>query len=262
MIGRNHEPRGVLGRGLVQHVLESCDILVPVLALLIVGVADLPVLGGVFQSLLESGELLVLRDIEEEFEDRGFVLDCKQLFEGVDHVVARRPDFLGRQLMHAHREDVLVVRSVEDRHLTFARRVRVHPPQKVVQQFLRGRPLEPGDLAAGRVHSRHQVAHHAVLAAGIEALQHDQQRMALLRVHQVLELVHLRDVLRDLRPRLLMALVPARIGRVDVVEFDPRARLHHQRLAIVQRSGLSLRAGRGSRSSATGFPPQRCVFAA
>ena len=51
----------------------------PRAALGIVGLADLPVARGVVEALGETRELLFLADMEEEFEDRGSVLDQQGL---------------------------------------------------------------------------------------------------------------------------------------------------------------------------------------
>ena len=49
------------------------------------------------------------------------------------------------------------------------------------------RGLERVDLAALRIHSRHHVLDRAVLAGGVDGLEHEQQRPAILRVEAILQ---------------------------------------------------------------------------
>ena len=61
-------------------------------------------------------------------------------------------------------------------------------------ELLRGRLLEAGDGGALRVHRGHHVPAGAVLAGGVDALQHDQERVLLLGVEPVLQLGQPRDL--------------------------------------------------------------------
>jgi hypothetical protein len=129
-------------------------------------------LAGVFNLSLNR-ELLVLGVVEEELENGRGVLEREQLLEVIDQLVARRPDRLWRQLVHACDEHVLVMRAVEDRDLALGRRMRRHAPEKVVRQLVRGRPLEPGDLAAGGVHpGDHRPKYRAGHLVSVERQRH------------------------------------------------------------------------------------------
>ena len=81
----------------MKGILEGGHVIVPKASLLVVGLADLPVLGGIVQPLLEAPELLVLADVQVELENMRIVLD-KALFKVVDTVVALGPDFFGTRL--------------------------------------------------------------------------------------------------------------------------------------------------------------------
>jgi hypothetical protein len=75
--------------------------------------------------------------------------------------------------------------------ISLARHLRMHAPQVVARQFLgRGR-LETGHAHAQRIEAAEDRPHGAVLAAGIHALQHDQQLVLVLGVEDVLHGVEL-----------------------------------------------------------------------
>ena len=83
---------------------------------------------------------------------------------------------------------------------------------------------EAGDPRALRVEGGHDLADQTVLAATVERLEHDEQRLAGLGPQPLLELGELVAQLVDasLRRRLV-ALEPGRAARVDCGEVGPRA---------------------------------------
>jgi Carotenoid biosynthesis protein len=101
VIGRYHEPGRVLLAGLFQGVLIGLLVLIPELALPLIGCRTLPVLIRILVALVEPAFLLFFADVQEEFQNRGPVLR-KKIFERVDLVIALRPDFLRNQIMHAN----------------------------------------------------------------------------------------------------------------------------------------------------------------
>jgi hypothetical protein len=72
---------------LVKHVLESLDVVAPILAFRVIGVTDFPLTSWVIQSLLEPGELLFLGNVQEEFENRCVVFSDNQPLKIVDLIV-------------------------------------------------------------------------------------------------------------------------------------------------------------------------------
>ena len=175
LIGRDDVPGGVLLRAVRQRVLESLDVIVPAIALAVIGRADLPLPRGIVEALLEPRELLLLRDVEEELEDRRLVLDMQQLLEAVDQVVTSPPDRLWNELVDAHDQHVLVVGAIEHGHFALARRVRMDAPEEVMVALRGRRLLEARDLHALRIHGADHVPAGAVLAGPVDALQDDQQ---------------------------------------------------------------------------------------
>ena len=123
--------------------------------------------------------------------------------EIADALIARRPGLLVDQLVDARDQHVLVVRTVEDRDLALARRMRMDAPEEIMRELGRGRLLEAGDARALRVERGEHVLDRAVLAAGVERLQDDQDRALVLGVEQGLLLEELLLIGLDLRLRLV-----------------------------------------------------------
>ena len=207
-------------RRLRERVVERRLVVVPELALLEVAHRELPALGRVVVARLEPLALLVLVDGEEELDDRRAVVGEDPL-EVVDLVVARRPDLARHEVMHAHDQHVLVVRSIEDADLALARHLLVDAPQVVVGELLGGRDLEGRDRAALRVERLHDLVDRAVLAGGIDALEDDEDRALRLRPEAVLEVGQAVQLLSERRCRRL--LVPA-VGLAVVPACEPDAR--------------------------------------
>ena len=64
-------------------------------------------------------------------------------------------------------------------------------PEEVVVEFLGRRLLEAVDLAALRIHARHDVLDRAVLAGGVHRLEDDQHRIAVVGVEQFLRVAEI-----------------------------------------------------------------------
>src|SRR5438046_10608375 len=66
----NDKPGSMLGARFVKHVLEGLDVVPPIFAFFVIRVTDLPLTIRFIQSLLEPGELFLLRNMQEKFENR------------------------------------------------------------------------------------------------------------------------------------------------------------------------------------------------
>ena len=126
--------------------------------------------------------------------------------------------------MDADHEHVFVVRAVEDADKTLPRRGDGDAPEEVVGQLGDAGLLERRDLAVLRIEALHDVADRAVLARRIHALEHQQQRPAVLGVEPVAEIVEHGDVFAQFRLGVLFALEPPRIVGVEIPEPDFLAR--------------------------------------
>src|SRR6267378_2087093 len=114
-------------------------------------------------------------------------------FESVDIFVALVPDMFGDQLvrqllrpqkrrMHAHDENFLVIRTVEDAYLSARRNALMSAPEILVIQFLVAERLERVDVATLQVHTGHDVLDRAVFSGGIHGLKDQQQCPAVLSI--------------------------------------------------------------------------------
>src|SRR5271165_3651558 len=77
--------------------------------------------------------------------------------------------------------------AVEDRDFAFGGRMRMNAPQKIMGELHGRRLLETRNLDALRVKAGEDMAHGAILAAGVKRLQDDQDRMFFLGVKERLE---------------------------------------------------------------------------
>ncbi len=165
---------------------NAVAVVVPLGPVVEVADAELPALGGVFEPVAEALGLLVLGDVEEDLDHPG--ADRGQVgFELVDELVAGPPDLLRGQLLHPDDEDVLVVGAVEDHHVALGRRAPVDPPQEVVGQLVLRGHAERHHLGAGRVQPGEEVLDGAVLAARVDGLEDDEERLLVFGEEPLLE---------------------------------------------------------------------------
>ena len=97
VVGRDNEPGGMLGAATGECILVSRRVVVPVGSLLVIGLADLPLLGRVVEPILEAFQLLPFGDVQVELEDMGVVLDEATL-ESIDSIVTAGPYLFGTRL--------------------------------------------------------------------------------------------------------------------------------------------------------------------
>src|SRR6476660_2145157 len=102
VIRRNHEPRRVLRRRILNDLLVSFLVIVPETSLVDVSHGEFPVLLWIFQPLEEPPLLLLLRNMQEEFSNHHSI-SSQVLFERIDVLVPLVPDmfrdhFIGQLL--------------------------------------------------------------------------------------------------------------------------------------------------------------------
>jgi hypothetical protein len=121
--------------------------------------------------------------------------------------------------VHAHDQDLFVVRAVEDADApAFGQALDVAPHEVVVEVFPRGL-LEREHLASLRIDARHHVLDGAVLAGRIHRLEQKQQGPAVLRVGHVLLFREPLGAASEKFGRLALAqLQAAGVSRIDAVE--------------------------------------------
>src|SRR5258706_12514630 len=102
-------------------------------------------------------------------------------FESVDIFVALVPDVFGDQLvrqllrpqkrrMHAHDENFLVIRTVEDAYLSARRNALISAPKILVIQFLFAGRLEGVNVATLRVHTGQEGLDRAAFSCAVTVL--------------------------------------------------------------------------------------------
>ena len=147
VVGGDDVPRCPGRRGGGECGLEGGHVLVPARPLGDVGRVELPLFAGRVEPGEEALLLLLLGDVEEELHDLRPV-PVEVALEGIDVLVAlfpeRRPSRRGRQLlrsshsgMHSERDDLLVVRAVEDADAPALRESLRDSPEEVVVELLR-----------------------------------------------------------------------------------------------------------------------------
>lgn len=103
------------------------------------------------------------------------------LLEAVDLLVAPVDLGGGCEAPDAGDQDVLIVRAVEDAQFAGERERLLHAPQEGVCAFLGRGCLERRDPAAGRVEQADDVLDRAALAAGVHALEDEQDAAPVAR---------------------------------------------------------------------------------
>src|SRR5208337_4575949 len=168
------------------------------------------------EALSEARELFFLADMEEEFQD------CRSVFgeqglEVANALVAGGAGSLVDNLVDPRHQHVLVMRTVEDRDLAMPRGMRMDAPKEVMGKFGGGGLLEAGDARALRIEGAEDVIDRAVLPAGVESLQDDQDRVLVLGVKDSLLARELLAVVLRLLLRFGFRCVFAFVGRIELV---------------------------------------------
>ncbi|MNC85673.1 hypothetical protein D3C83_12840 [compost metagenome] len=106
-------------------------------------------------------------------------------------VVARLPELLRHEVVHANDQHVFVVRAVENGEFAEPRRVAVDAPQEVVVALLSGGNTERSDDHAARIEAAHDVLDRAVLSGAVAALKHHHDAVHLGAEHRILKVEQL-----------------------------------------------------------------------
>ena len=114
----------------------------------------------------------------------------------------------------------------------------MHPPKEVMRELHLARFLETCNRSALRIHAAEEMPNDPILTAGIERLQHDQERLAPVRKQKILKPIDSPHSVVDLRNRGLARCMLPFVGRIDLVETNSRARLDREFLSIVHRAFL------------------------
>ena len=198
IIGGNDEPGCVPGAGRVQALFISLHVMLPIFPFVNVSGAEFPILLRLINAFEKSLSLLVLRQVQEKFDDAGAVA-VEVLLQIYDGLIPLLPNgFLVEQLfrkalaaenlrMHSDDQHFLVIGTIEDADPPAFRQMSGRAPEKIMFQFVGGRLFETENLAALRIDPGHDVPDRTVLAARVHPLKNQQQRIAVGGVVQLLQ---------------------------------------------------------------------------
>src|SRR5581483_7206467 len=234
----NDVPGRMCRGGAPDRVLVAALVVVPPVALLQVAHRELPVLLGAIEPLEKPLALLAFRQMQEELDDGGAVARQVTL-EMPDVAGALLPDAARDQpgrnplvveelRVHAHDDQFLVVRAIEDADPPAFGKRADRAPQVVVVELLHRRLLERMDLAPFGVDAGHHVLDRAVLAGGVDRLEDQQQRPLILRVQPLLQRLERADPGGERLPRrrLVLALERPGVARIEILEPEARTVRH------------------------------------
>lgn len=187
-VARDDVPRCGVGGGFFQKVLIGGLEFVPHGAVGEVGRFEFPEFLGVLEAGFEAFLLFFLGDVEKDFDDGGSFAD-EHVFEVDDVFVASLPDGVVEEFFDAYGDDVFIMGAVEDDDFAVARYLRMDAPEEVVVEFKRGRAFEGDDFHAVGVHAGEDLPDAAVLAAGIHALQDDEDAVFVLGIQAFLQVL-------------------------------------------------------------------------
>jgi len=97
--------------------------------------------------------------------------------------------------MDANDKDFFVVGAVENANVTSFGKAANRTPEEVVAEFQVAWLFEAENLAALRIHPRHDVFDDAILAGGVHCLQNQEQSVAVMSVQKPLQSIELFDVM-------------------------------------------------------------------
>lgn len=188
-VGRDDIPRGMRRVGLGKDFLIGGHVIIPLAAGHEVGLVKLPVLFRSVEPLLQAFLLGIPINVQEKLDDRRALVGQHLLKIG-NMAVALAPDALRLELVDPDGEHILIVAAVKDHDLAIARGALVHAPEVVVGDFTAGWLFEAGDVDALWIDPAEDVPDGAVFAAGIHALEDEEElfsaidKKALLQIGQ------------------------------------------------------------------------------
>jgi hypothetical protein len=155
--------------------------------------------------------------------------------------------------VHAHHQDLLVIRAVEDADAAAFGQAARGPPEEVVVQLLRRGLLERIHLAPLGVDPGHHVFDHAVLARRVHGLEDQQDRPLVLGVQLLLQIVELLQPLLEMALAVFLRLEAA--GEAGIVVFEPEllaGRTRKRSSAMATSRGGNLPGAAGPRQTVGG----------
>ena len=174
----------------MKAILVSLHVVLPVLSLVNVRCAELPVLFRLIDTLKKSLSLLIERKVQEYLDDLRAVA-MKVLLHIDDRVIPLVPNvlvvaqLLGESLaaekfrVHSNDEHLLVIGTVEDADPAALGKAASGAPEEIMFKFLGAWLLEAENLATFRIDAGHDVTYGSVFSGSIHALEYQEQCLAM-----------------------------------------------------------------------------------
>src|SRR5699024_2062945 len=136
---------------------------------------EFPVFGWVIKSLRKSLVLFFATDVQHDFQNHGPIA-YQILFKLSDGPVPTLQTRRRSKALDAVYQHILVMRAVKHRDFTVFGCVVSDAPEKIMLEFFGRWFLEPNLVNSLRVHRPNHVFGHTTLAAGVHALDDQQDR--------------------------------------------------------------------------------------
>src|SRR5215469_2563597 len=111
--------------------------------------------------------------------------------------------------------------------------MRMHSPKKIMGKLQRGRLLETDHRGALRIKRAEHMVHRAVLAAGVQRLQYNQDRVLPLGMQESLLVGEFFAEMFGLLPRRFRRFVLALVAWIELVETQFFTRIDKELFAVV-----------------------------
>ena len=167
------------------------------------------------QAADKTPQLFVFADMQVEFNNSGAV-EAQQFLKMVDCLVPEFNFIRRDEAVHFFDQHRFVVGPVENDHFPGVGSHVVNPPQEVVRLFQRSRSFERLHPAALRIHGGKNIVDGAVLAAGVQRLEYDQQRLFVFTVQLILQPGDFPVVLGQQRQPLFLVGKVKRVAGIEV----------------------------------------------
>ena len=231
VVGGDHVPRCMVSAGSTKAVFVGLHVLLPVLPLVNVSSAELPVLVGLVYAGKESLLLFLIREVEKYLDGLGAIA-MKMLLNVHNGLKPLLPDvlivaqLLGESLtaenlgMHSDDQYLFIIGTVKDADAAALRKPADCAPQKIVLQFVCAGLLETDNLTTRWINTRHYVPNGAIFPRAVHPLENEEQRVTVGRKVEFLQRAQLVNVFFEKALIQLLRFAEGLYDRRPLVEID------------------------------------------
>ena len=171
VIGFDEDPRRSLRARVLHNILRIHFIRIPLLAVAPVFFGQLPVLVLRFLAFLEARKLLILADVQPEFQKQDAAINDLVLIV-VNLVIRTSPLIFGGKSLCALHQYAAVPTAIEHGDIAGARQFSPEAPQVMVGPLLVGRCRKLVHACLARVETPDRASNSAAFATGVGAFEH------------------------------------------------------------------------------------------